>query len=298
MSSDQSKPRSEPAAISTVLSADERLRVDAAGDGCYRTMHRDSFDAVLRDLRERRASAVVVSLAQCDGASPLALARLVREFPRVPAVALLSTLDARAAQAALALGRSGVSRLVDVRTPQGWRELRTVLANARGSDAERQMLALCADVLAAAPEECRRFFDALVIGSARHSTVRAITARLHIRASTLMSRFFRAGLPAPKRYLAYARLVRAAYLCENPGLSVANVALHLEYSSAQSFNRHVQAMLGITAHRFRVTHDGAAMLARFRDELFVPNRTALEALHPLGVALAGLSERRVARPAA
>ena len=39
-----------------------------------------------------------------------------------------------------------------------------------------------------------------------------------------MSRFFRANLPAPKRYLALARLVRAAHLFENHGFSIANVS--------------------------------------------------------------------------
>jgi AraC-like DNA-binding protein len=99
-----------------------------------------------------------------------------------------------------------------------------------------------------------------------------------------MSRFFRAGLPAPKRYLAMARLVRAAHLFENHGFSVANVANHLEYSSPQSFGRHVRTLLHVTAVEFRDRYDGAGMLDRFREELVIPHVAALRRLSPLSYA--------------
>ena len=75
-------------------------------------------------------------------------------------------------------------------------------------------------------------------------TVTALSAQLSVRPSTLMSRFARAGLPSPKNYLAAIRLLHAAYLFETAGLSVADVAYRLEYSSPQSFGRHLRAMLG------------------------------------------------------
>jgi len=109
-----------------------------------------------------------------------------------------------------------------------------------------------------------------------------------------MSRFFRAGLPAPKRYLAAARLVRAARLFENPGFSVANIANHLDYSSPQSFGRHVRTVLGMTALEFRGRYDGAAMLLHFREMLVLPYANALRRLKPLS-AIARV--RGVRRPA-
>jgi len=87
------------------------------------------------------------------------------------------------------------------------------------------------------------FFQTLFRCSPRVATVRRLSAALHVLPSTLMSRFFRAGLPAPKRYLAMARLVRAAHLFESRGFSVANVANHLDYSSPQSFGRHVRVLM-------------------------------------------------------
>ena len=75
-------------------------------------------------------------------------------------------------------------------------------------------------------------------------TVTALAQQLSVRPSTLMSRFARAGLPSPKNYLAAIRLLHAAFLFETAGLSVADVAYRLEYTSPQSFGRHLRAMLG------------------------------------------------------
>jgi AraC-like DNA-binding protein len=78
-----------------------------------------------------------------------------------------------------------------------------------------------------------------------------------------------------------ARLVRAANLFENRGFSIANVANHLEYSSPQSFGRHVRTMLQLTAVEFRERYDGAGMFERFRHDLVVPHVMGLRALSPL-----------------
>ena len=267
-------------AVSTMLDPAERARVDAAGAGLYRAIHRESLDDVLRDLRERPIGAVLLSVARCVERDAARLATMVREFPRVPAVALLSQVEQQTPRAVLALGRSGVRTLVDVRQPTGWRELRTVLIEGRTDDIQRLVLAALATDLPDAPDECRRFFE-LLFRPGNVATVRALSRALGILPSTLMSRFFRARLPAPKRYLAMARLVRAARLLENAGLSVANVANHLDYSSPQSFGRHVRTMLGLTAVEFRQRYDGEGMLRRFRDDLVIPHIPVLRRFTPL-----------------
>jgi AraC-like DNA-binding protein len=269
-------------AVSTMLTPDERMRVDAAGMGLYHAMHRETLDDVIRDVRERGAQAVVMSVACCDAHELPRLARMVREFPRVPAVALLTEAATPAPHTVLGLGRSGIRALIDVRNSTGWRALRTTLLNERAEAIERRAIAQIMEELAGAPEDCRRLFELLFTGDARTYTVRGLAAALGVGASTLLSRFFRARLPAPKRYLATARLVRAARLLENAGLSIANVANQLEYSSPQSFGRHVKGMLGMTAQRFRETYDGEGMLHRFRVELVTPYVRELKAFRPAG----------------
>jgi AraC-like DNA-binding protein len=270
------------AAVVTVLTPAERLRVDAAGEGLYRAIHRDTVEDVIRDLKERRAGAVLVSVSRCsDSNATSRIATVVREFPRVPAVVLLTQFESESARAVLALGRCGVSQLVDVRHPTGWRELRSALAADRSDEIRRLALGQLAVDLASTPDDCWRFFESLFESINSVSTVRALARQLCVLPSTMMSRFFRAGLPAPKRYLAFARLVRAARLFENPGLSIANVANHLDYSSPQSFGRHVRTLIGTTALEFRRRYDGEGMLHCFREQLVLPYLAILRQFRPL-----------------
>jgi hypothetical protein len=93
-----------------------------------------------------------------------------------------------------------------------------------------------------------------------------------------------------------ARLVRAAQLFENPGLSVANVANRLDYSSPQSFGRHVRGLIQLTAVEFRQKYDGEGMLQRFRADLVLPFLPTLQNFSPLAVSLNRPDERQPASP--
>ena len=97
-----------------------------------------------------------------------------------------------------------------------------------------------------------------------------------------MSRFFRARLPAPKRYLAFARLARAAALLANPSWTVAAVADYLDYSSAQGFSRHLFLLLGVRPAEFRRRFTPRMMVERFGQELITPYQAELATLRPLG----------------
>lgn len=271
------------APVTTMIEPVERQRVDAAGIGLYRTIHRDTLGEVLRDLKERRISAVIVSVGRCVREEPAQMAAVVRAFPRIPTLALLSGAGDTTVEAVLALGNCGVRTLVDVREPGGWSRLRALLGREATRDVDRLALSALHEDLAGVPDDCWRFFEALFLPEFRVSTVRELARRLNVSPSTLMSRFFRARLPAPKRYLAFARLVRGARLFENPGLSISDVANHLDYSSPQSFGRHVRTLLRMTAGEFRSSYDGDRMLARFRRELILPYLSLLRELHPLAV---------------
>jgi AraC-like DNA-binding protein len=96
-----------------------------------------------------------------------------------------------------------------------------------------------------------------------------------------MSRFSRAGLPSPKNYLAALRLLHAAYLFEAGGLSVADVSYRLEYSSPQSFGRHLRAMLGVTALEFRRRFPFPLALSRFLELMITPYLRIWSSFHPL-----------------
>src|SRR6266566_181854 len=81
--------------VCTVLPPPERPRFDAAGDGCFTTVHTSSFRDALRAARRKRVDALVLSVHACRGDELPAVARFVREFPAIPAVALVSHRDRR-----------------------------------------------------------------------------------------------------------------------------------------------------------------------------------------------------------
>jgi AraC-like DNA-binding protein len=266
--------------VSTILTPLERSRVDAAAQGLCDALHRESLDEVMSDLRHQKASLVLISVTRYGSQSSSRVAAMVREFPRVPAVALLTETQNSTPHTTLALGQLGVRTLVDARMPAGWQMLRNLLAAQSSNDLLRSALTQISLDLPGVSRDCWRFFELLFESSPRISTVRQLARHLNILPSTLMSRFFRAKLPAPKRYLSLARLIRAARLFENPGLSVARVANHLDYSSPQSFGRHVRTVMKMSPVTFRSTYDGQGMLQFFRMELVLPYVDVLSTFRP------------------
>lgn len=267
--------------VCTLLPPAERQRFDAVGDGCFVSVHAESCREVLTAARRRRVDAVVLSVHRCDGEELPVVARLVREFPAIPAVAMLSRHDRHATETLLRLGASGVRAAVDCTEPGGWRRLRDLVGHPASPVAARILQRLIPALGDDVPEDARLFFEAMTRLAPAIRTVRGLARHLRLPASTLMSRFLRAQLPSPKTYLAAMRLIHAAYLFRNPGLSVADVAYRLDFSSPQSFSRHLKAMLGVTAGEYRRRFPFDVALTRYVDLLIAPYRETLRAFRPL-----------------
>lgn len=283
--------------VSTILTPLERSRVDAAAQGLCDPLHRESLDEVLLDLRQQRAKLVLISVTRYGTQSSARVAAMVREFPRVPAVALLTETQSSTPHSTLALGQLGIRTLVDARLPAGWQTLRNLLATQGSNDLQRSALSQISLDLPGVSRDCWRFFELLFDSSPRISTVRQLARHMNILPSTLMSRFFRAKLPPPKRFLCFARLIRAARLFENPGLSVARVANHLDYSSPQSFGRHVRTVMKMSPVRFRTVYDGQGMLQYFRTELILPYVDVLRVFRPSAAYPGWIPKSSVSPPA-
>jgi AraC-like DNA-binding protein len=173
---------------------------------------------------------------------------------------------------------------VDCTQPDGWRRLRDVVGHPPSPVAARILARLILALDGPSPET-RLFFETVARLAPALSTVRGLARHLRVRPSTMMSRFHRAGIPSPKSYLAGMRLLHAAYLFQNPGLSVSDVAYRMDYSSPQSFGRHLRAVLGVTAGEFRRRFPFDVALARYIDLLVTPYREALRAFNPLNAGL-------------
>lgn len=274
-------PRPLPPTVATVLLPSERSRVDAAGGGAFTAVHRESVPEAMQVVRERPVDAVLVSVHRCGAADADQVRRLVRSFPGLPAVALMSQRDERASRSLLYLGASGVREVVDVTTPTGWSHLRQLLVEPATRPAAR-ILGPLLERLPGLPDDARIFLEALVRLAPVTPTVREIARQFQVRPSTLMSRFSRARLPSAKRYLAAVRLLYAAQYFESEALSVSDVAYRLQCSSPQSLGRHVRSLLGITCTEFRRRFPFPVAVERFGRVMIDPYAAQWRAFHPLG----------------
>jgi AraC-like DNA-binding protein len=266
--------------VAAVVAPGERAVLDAAAVGCFSVLHRSSVPDAVRAVRERAVDAVLLSAYHCSDERTEQVDELIRNFPGVPTVALVTRHDPRISETLLRLGANGIREVVDVTAPAGWKRLRQLVAEPATRGAAR----ILAPVFAALPDlpaDARLFFEVLIRLAPDTPAVRTIARKLQQKPSTLMSRFVRAELPSPKTYLAAIRLLYAAQYFDGGGRSVSDVAYRLDCSSRQSFGRTLRAMLGITPSEFRRRYPFPVALAHFLENLVVPYRRAWAGFHPL-----------------
>lgn len=273
------------ASLAAVLLPGERSRVEAAVGARFRVLHRDSVPEALRVVRERRVEALLLSVHRCSGQEVHAVGRLLRAFPEMPALAVVSHADESVAPTLLSLGASGVRQVVDLTRPNGWSRLRDLVSQP-GSRTAARILGPLFERLPALPPDTRAFLETTVRLAPTTPTVRGLARAFGFQPSTLTSRFTRAGLPSAKRLLAAIRLLHAAAQFENQGLSITDVAYRLDFSSPQSFGRHVRVGLGITSSEFRRRFPFPVALERFFSVLIDPYRDTWRRFRPLGAVAA------------
>lgn len=126
-----------------------------------------------------------------------------------------------------------------------------------------------------------RFFRTLVESRERTASVKLLARELAIIPSTLLARFHRAGLPSPKRYVAYVGFHRAVGEFQDPRLSIKDVAAVLGYSSPHAFSRSVRRDVGIAAAQLRHGHTPESFALLFCERLIVPYVDKLRDFGPL-----------------
>src|SRR5512134_172381 len=99
--------RSPAPTVAAVLAPAERASLDAASVGSFAVLHRTSLPDAVRAARERAVDAVVLSVDQCADERTDLVDELVRRFPGVSTVALVTRHGARVSEALLRLGASG-----------------------------------------------------------------------------------------------------------------------------------------------------------------------------------------------
>ena len=174
-----------PPVVAAVLAPTERAGLDAASAGCFAVLHRSSVPEAVRAVRERSVDAVLLSVQHCAHERVDEVDRLVRAFPGIPTVALVTRHDADASETLLRLGATGVQQVVDVTVPSGWNRLRQVVAEPTTRSAAK-ILAPVFEALPGLPPDARLFLDLLIRLAPESPAVRGLAARLRVKPSTLM----------------------------------------------------------------------------------------------------------------
>jgi len=118
-------------------------------------------------------------------------------------------------------------------------------------------------------------------GDAEHLlNSRAWAKRLGIPLGTLNSRFDRARLPTMKNFLVGFRLYLMSELLADHKVSIAAAAYTVNFSTPQSFGRHIRGVMRITGTEFRKRLSPDATWERFSSLLIEPHRLIWQSFDP------------------
>lgn len=189
---------------------------------------------------------------------------LLRNFPRLVVVAA-SRFPSEQYADALTLGTWGVADLVRIGRDGRGTSLRARLHARRSDYFARVRDAILPPGLPSLHQA--RISSALRVAAAKGGA-EEWAAELGLPPRTLLRSCRSAGLPAPRRLLAWMRVLLAADLLESPGHSLASAAVACGYAADMPLRRAIRLLTGTEAPALIAAGDVlAAVAARFATEL-------------------------------
>ncbi|HEY0780798.1 MAG TPA: helix-turn-helix domain-containing protein [Gemmatirosa sp.] len=220
--------------------------------------------AELRDaLAARPYALVIVEPRDADGAPTEEAVRALRaRHPDVPVVGHVAAQPGMSPDV-LALARAGVHELVVAGIDDVGVTLRAILTRAsRRSTAERVL----ADVMPLVPLAALPVLRYCLEHTTQAPDVPALARALGVSRQTLATRLRQAGLPGPRALSAWCRLLLAAELLAGEGRPVDEVALTLDFASANAFRNLLRRYADLGPSDVRRDR-GASLRAAFHDAL-------------------------------
>ena len=117
------------------------------------------------------------------------------------------------------------------------------------------------------PSRSRGLLTTAALVVARGGQVPDVAAALGVTTRTVPRWFARADLPAPRRLLAWLRLLIAAELLDEPGRSIESIARGVGYAGAAALKTGLRNILGLTPHDLRERGAFRTVAREFSDEL-------------------------------
>jgi AraC-like DNA-binding protein len=267
--------------VLTVVDSTIRSRLDAAVGAIAHPVHLDSLFAAIAAANARRVRAVLLGPATINGDISPDMQRLARACAGSALVAVVGSWTPELPERLLAFGNQGIRDVVDVTRADELKRLRIILQRPEWEISQRIADAIRPNIANVTPE-MRYFVNNLIRLAPSETSAKRVAAELGVRDASLTSRFFRARLPTPKKYLAAMRLLYAAGVLESDSVSTAQTARRLNYSSPQSFGRHVRENFDVSLGEFRQEYSFDLMANYFVSRFLFQHRHTLEWFRPFG----------------
>jgi AraC-like DNA-binding protein len=236
----------------------DALRSEATVRNCERLIE------VLALVEQGLATIVVLDHRDYDGNAALpAVRRLRDEYPSVPIVMYLPMV-ALASGAVMEYARAGVSQLVF----QGMDDFKTSLRSAVDAALDQVSAgALAAELEPLIPSTIVPFLRYCLEHARRNITVEQVAAAMGVHRKTLGDRLKAARLPSPRAMIGWSRLLMAARMLEDPGRTIEQVALKLDFASGTALRNMFKRYTGLRTTEVRENGGVRCLLHAFKREL-------------------------------
>ncbi len=236
----------------------DALRFDATVRVCQR------LSEVLALVETGLANIVVADHRDHDGTSTLPAIRRIRaDFPSIPVVMYLPFSN-ETSSIVLDYARAGVSQLVF----QGVDDLRTPLRGAVNAALDHaSALSVGAELESLVPANLQPFLRYCLEHARSEMSVEDAAAAMGVHRKTLVGRLRAAYLPPPRAIIAWSRLILAARLLDDPGRTVEQVALMLDFPSGAALRNMFKRYTGLRASEVRQNGGVRCALHAFKGEL-------------------------------
>lgn len=219
---------------------------------------------VLAMVEAGLANLVVVDHRDYDGSPTLPSVRRLRdEYPSVPIVMYLP-MSAVISGALMEYAKAGVSQLVF----QGVDDLKASLRSALDAAFDQaSAVALGADLEPLIPSTIVPFLRYCLEHARRNITVEEVAVAMGVHRKTLVDRLKAARLPSPRAMIGWCRLLVAARMLDDPGRTVEQVALKLDFPSGPALRNMFKRYTGLRTTEVRQNGGMRCLVHAFKREL-------------------------------
>ena len=236
----------------------EALRSEATVRSCVR------LTEVLALVEAGLASLIVVDHRDFDGSPTLPTVRRLRdEFPSIPIVMYLP-MSVAVSGAVMDYAKAGVSQIVF----QGVDDLKASLRSAVNAAMDQvSAAALATDLDPLIPATVMPFLRYCLEHARRDITVEEVAGAMGVHRKTLVDRLKAARLPSPRAMIGWCRLLVAARMLDDPGRTIEQVALKLDFPSGAALRNMFKRYTGLRTTEVRENGGVRCLMHVFKREL-------------------------------